>query len=227
MQELYSCSINETAHFLTGDAHVRYNDSERCDAAPDFQKWNCTMSTEELETVSRKNAYTVVKSRCPLFLRTLIRYNLTHFPNVRPDTFLTRRAANGSVTLKCWAMHFFPATIGMEWVCGNETRVSETKLNGVPSGDGTYQRWIVTHVPVDEEQRCTCIVHHVALEAPHTVTRMLRLSADRTNFGVVGSVAIACIVCAAFVTLATRRGGCGAPRDDQYRRVGSSEFYAP
>ncbi|XP_029387080.1 H-2 class I histocompatibility antigen, Q10 alpha chain-like isoform X2 [Mus pahari] len=174
-QWMYGCDVGSDGSLLRGYWQYAYDGRDYIAKNDDLKTWTAAdpaalitqRKWEQADEAEHYKAY--VESTCVEWLHrylelrkeTLLRTDhpktkVTHHP--RPD---------GDVTLRCWALDFYPADITLTWQKDREDLTQDMELVETrPAGDGTFQKWAAVVVPSGEEQRYTCHVDHQGLPEP-------------------------------------------------------------
>lgn len=89
---------------------------------------------------------------------------------VPPSVSIARHVAPGqNGTLKCLAYDFYPGRISLRWTGAGGAQEAESGGDVLPSGNGSYQSWVVVGVPPQDKAPHSCHVEHSSLAQPLTV----------------------------------------------------------
>ncbi|XP_054554495.1 patr class I histocompatibility antigen, A-108 alpha chain-like isoform X2 [Talpa occidentalis] len=173
LQKMCGCEVGPHGNLLGGYEKFAYDGADFISLSKDLRSWTPADSGAQItqrawEAAGRaKQVRDSVQSRCfPWLLRLLEMgkevLQRTDPPKAQVTLHLT---SDHEVTLKCWALGFYPADITLSWQRDGENLTQDTELVETrPGGDGNFQKWAAVVVPPGEEQRYTCHVQHEGLE---------------------------------------------------------------
>nr|AAA39608.1 MHC class I antigen [Mus musculus] len=224
LQVMYGCDVGSDWRLLRGYQQHAYDGRDYIALNEDLKTWTAAdmaalitkQKWEQAGAAERLRAY--LEGACVEWLRRYLeRGNATLLRTDSPKAHVTHHPRSEDyVTLRCWALGFYPADITLTWQLNGEELTQDMELVETrPAGDGTFQKWASVVVPRGKEQNYTCHVHHEGLPEPLTLRWEPPPSTDSymviiAVLGVLGALAIFGAV-VAFVMRRRRRntGGKG------------------
>ncbi|XP_032958476.1 patr class I histocompatibility antigen, A-126 alpha chain-like [Rhinolophus ferrumequinum] len=177
-QRMYGCDVGPDGRLLRGYLQFAYDSADYIALNEDTRSWTAADTAAQI-TRRKWEAADVAKGFREYFEGTCLEWLLKYLENGKetlqradpPKTHVTHhRTSDRDVTLKCWALGFYPAEITVTWQRDGEDLTQDTELVETrPAGDGTFQKWAAVGVPSGEEQRYTCHVQHEGLPEPLTL----------------------------------------------------------
>ncbi|XP_025718402.2 LOW QUALITY PROTEIN: H-2 class I histocompatibility antigen, Q10 alpha chain-like [Callorhinus ursinus] len=176
-QRMFGCEIREDGHTSSfwqfgfdGQDHLSLDLETLSWVQPNLQL--CGPSWWETEHCYAEYDKAYLEGLCFFSLCRYLELGGQSLTRKEPPTVQVTRhtAQDGGITLKCWARGFYPRDISLSWWLGEEELVLETEyVETRPSGDGTYQTWVVVWAAARMEDRYTCHVQHSSLNRMLTV----------------------------------------------------------
>ncbi|XP_050840077.1 class I histocompatibility antigen, F10 alpha chain-like [Serinus canaria] len=109
-----------------------------------------------------------LKHECPESLRKYVEYREKELERREPpDVHVSGKEEHGTLILSCHVYGFYPKTIAVSWMKGDETLDQETERGGiVPNSDGTFHTWARIEALPEEREQYRCRVEHPGMPEP-------------------------------------------------------------
>eukprot|EP00072_Mus_musculus_P055338 XP_006536788.1 PREDICTED: H-2 class I histocompatibility antigen, TLA(B) alpha chain isoform X3 [Mus musculus] len=178
IQVMYGCEVELFGSLFRAYEQHGYDGRDYIALNEDLKTWTAAdMAAEITRSKWEQAGYTELRRTylegpCKdSLLRYLENRKKTQECTDPPKTHVTHHPRpEGYVTLRCWALGFYPAHITLTWQLNGEELIQDMELVETrPAGDGTFQKWAAVVVPSGEEQKYTCHVYHEGLPEPLTL----------------------------------------------------------
>ncbi|XP_052019285.1 H-2 class I histocompatibility antigen, D-B alpha chain-like isoform X25 [Apodemus sylvaticus] len=221
IQKMSGCDMGSDRLLLRGYQQYAYDGRDYIALNDDLKTWTAAdmaaqitrRKWEQAGAAEEKRAY--LEGTCVEWLhRYLERGKETLLRTDPPKAHVTHHPrSEGDVTLRCWALGFYPADITLTWQLNGEELTQDMELVETrPAGDGTFQKWASVVVPLGKEQNYTCHVHHEGLSEPLTLRWEPPPSTNSKMATIAGLVVLGAVIIGAvvaFVLYRRSRGGQG------------------
>ncbi|KAM4835398.1 patr class I histocompatibility antigen, A-2 alpha chain-like isoform 2-T2 [Thomomys bottae] len=177
-QRICGCDVGPDGRFLRGYRTDAYDGEDFISLNEDLNSWTASDTVAQITQRKWEATGEAEKERAYLekeCVKKLLRYLENGKKALKradpPKTHVTLNpTSEHEVTLKCWALGFYPAEITLTWRRDGEDLTQDVELVETrPAGDGTFQKWAAIVVPLGEEWRYTCHVQHEGLPEPRTM----------------------------------------------------------
>nr|AGN98174.1 MHC class I antigen [Ovis aries] len=193
LQWMYGCDVGPDGRPLRGFMQYGYDGRDYLALNEDLRSWTAAdtaaqISKRKWEAAGEAERFrNYLEGTCVEWLRRYLETGKDTLQRADPPKgHVTHHPISGhDVTLRCWALGFYPEEISLTWQRNGEDQTQDMELVETrPSGDGTFQKWAALVVPSGEEQRYTCRVQHEGLQEPLT----LRWEPPQTSFLTMGII---------------------------------------
>uniref|UniRef100_A0A8D1BNY4 Ig-like domain-containing protein n=1 Tax=Sus scrofa TaxID=9823 RepID=A0A8D1BNY4_PIG len=177
-QWMYGCDVGPDGLFLRGYSQDAYDGADYVALNEDLRSWTAADTAAQItkrkweaaDEAEGERSY--LQGTCVESLRKYLEMGKDTLQRAEPPkTHVTRHPSSDlGVTLRCWALGFYPKEISLTWQREGQDQSQDMELVETrPSGDGTFQKWAALVVPPGEEQSYTCHVQHEGLQEPLTL----------------------------------------------------------
>ncbi|XP_058437358.1 patr class I histocompatibility antigen, A-126 alpha chain [Marmota monax] len=177
-QRMYGCDVGTDWRLLRGYLQDAYDGADYIALNEDLSSWTTADAVAEItkrkwEAAGDAESFRAyLEGDCWKYLAGYLEKGKESLLRTDPPkTHVTHHPIpEGDVTLRCWALGFYPKEITLTWHRDGEDQTQDMELVETrPAGDGNFQKWAAIVVPAGEEQRYTCHVHHEGLPEPLTL----------------------------------------------------------
>ncbi|XP_037374502.2 patr class I histocompatibility antigen, B-2 alpha chain-like isoform X2 [Talpa occidentalis] len=233
LQGMHGCDVGPDGRLLRGYTQYAYDGADYIALNGDLRSWTAADTAAQISRRKWEAAGGADDQRNYLE-GTCVEWLLRHLEIGKemlqdqvgglgdaPKTQVTHHpTSDQKVTLKCWALGFYPADITLTWQRDGEDLTHDIELVETrPQGDGTFQKWVAVEVPSGKEQRYTCHVQHEGLQEPQVLNWVLPPQSSIPTAGIIAGL----VLLGAMVVLPVMWRKCSGERGQNYTWAASSD----
>uniref|UniRef100_A0A452E2Q2 Immunoglobulin C1-set domain-containing protein n=1 Tax=Capra hircus TaxID=9925 RepID=A0A452E2Q2_CAPHI len=172
LQWMCGCDVGPDGRLLRGYEQFAYDGRDYIALNEDLRSWTAADTAAQVSkrkweakgyAEERRN---YLEGRCVEWLRRYLKIGRTSCCTLQRHMWTHHPISEREVTLRCWALDFYPEAISLTWQRNGEDQTEDMELVETrPSGDGTFQKW---GGPGGAFWRRTGI-HHEGLQEPLTL----------------------------------------------------------
>ncbi|KAM8777082.1 saoe class I histocompatibility antigen, A alpha chain-like isoform 5-T5 [Rhynchonycteris naso] len=232
IQGMSGCEMDPDGRLLRGYSQYAYDGTDYIALNEDLRSWTAADAAaqitrrkwEEIGEAERFRIY--LEGMCVEWLRLYLEKGKETLQRADPPKprVTHHPISDHEVTLRCWALGFYPAEITLTWQRDGQDLTQDMELVETrPAGDGSFQKWAAMVVPCGEEQSYTCHVQHEGLPEPLTQRWEPPQATIRTVVTIAVLVLLGAVVTGAVVGAVMWRRRCSGGKGGSYAQAASSD----
>ncbi|XP_058410819.1 patr class I histocompatibility antigen, A-2 alpha chain-like [Diceros bicornis minor] len=232
LQAVFGCDVGPKGRLLRGYSQFAYDGADYIALNEDLRSWTVAdtaaqITRRKLEaTGAAEHHRNYLEGKCVEWLRRYLENGKETLQRADPPkTCVTHHPiSDREVTLRCWALGFYPVEITLTWQRDREDLTQDMELVETrPSGDGTFQKWAAVVVPSGEEERYTCHVQHGGLSEPLTLKWDPPPQSTIPTVGIIADLILFVVTGAVVAGAVIWRKKCSGGNGGSYTQAASSD----
>ncbi|XP_054554579.1 HLA class I histocompatibility antigen, alpha chain G-like isoform X3 [Talpa occidentalis] len=166
LQEMYGCDVGPDGRLLRGYSQYVYDGADYLALNGDLRSWTAAdtaaqITRRKLEVAGEaERVRNYLEGRCVEWLLGYLEHGKeTLQRSEAPKTQVTHHPTlDQKVTLRCWALGFYPADITLTWQRDGKDLTQDMELVDTrPGGDGNFQKWVAVREAAIAPRALMCL----------------------------------------------------------------------